>query len=1108
MSDCTACALHLDCLTNKIASRGPDDARVLLVGQGPGGEEDVAGEAFVGKSGRLLMAMLRDAGYDPAVVRFTNATRCRSPQDRAPFHEEMDACRVHLIDEIRAVQPTTIIALGDAALRTLCGLSGVQGKRGQSFPLNKVYEHQAAVWPTYHPAYVLRVPNARDVVVADLRRARDDDTPQVKQPWTFPPARLRTNLVAYDIETYNEEGGIDEEMTQIAASDGQTTVVSRDRAQARALLPGIAKARTLVSHFGWDFDDLKTGLRSHYDTAAMAYLDDETQPLALESLCVKYLGVRGWKEARDGARLGTPEMCEYNARDAINTHALFCHLAPILGERIRIIDHMIRPARLALDDCSARGVYIDGAAVEVERVKQEAEIERARAAVDEAVRASGFPEDAFDVQLKTRTKHVPFNPGSSAHVARVLDHLGYWLPATKTGKPKTNKETLATMDQEPFVQALEAWRAATKRMSTYILPYAKIAAEGDGRAHPTYTVIRTLTGRSSAREPNVQNLDRDLKAFFSAPPGRCLVSVDYSGIEFRLGAWIAQEATILANYRKDAQWDPHSWFAERLYPDRTIEKKGDERQLAKSANFSQEFLGNGETLRAYALREMGIVLTSRKAHETHVAWHASFPGWMQWYAATKEELLAKGYVESPTGRRRHYGDFTLLNVHAKAEALREACNAKVQGFTFDFAALALGACHKAALPMVAFIHDDIKFEFDSEEEARAHENDIRRCMVDEPLRILREKFGLVVDVPIEVEFTYKTTGLTVKEPPMTKNAPAAVHTVEPLVVSMTGFQNFKRCRKLYDFTNIRNLSPAGTESEAAALGTEFHQILAAVANVTRGLPPGEYDKTSPMFEIARAYLKHKPLPPPENIVSVEEPFYTLVLDEETAPDGTTMPAVYLRTTLDRLDKTDDGRRLCGIDYKTFDKAPSLFVDLDFQGRTYDVCLWKRYGDEYDGYDFRWEHVRRELGRTLKATKGAKKGEEQWVEWSADERYIPVTITISDIERATTWKEIQDTAYDLRRAIAENRLYRQDLKTGPHSCNSCFVRNLCVAEYQHGELDDQDIALLTKPTELTDRQTASSIASDPRVLFHANETNLIAAAVKVYGAKATEILATK
>lgn len=771
---CTACPLYENALTVCVQGRGSKTAPVLVVGQNPGAQEDLAGEAFVGKSGKMLVAMLTDAGYVEGDYRLTNAVRCATEGNSAPWPGHIDACRDHLKAEIQEIQPKVIIALGDTALKSLCKLSGLKDKRGKAYPLHPSFEFECEVWPTYHPAFVLRLPQARNTVVSDLRRVRDNTKEQTKIHWArFPwTGIIDPGPLALDVETIDAESKIVEQPTQIAlyGGEGSGPVSVCDPSKITQI-----EGSPIVTHNGWEFDlpklralgvDVKRWGR---DTMVLAYLDDETQPLNLEALCVKYLGVRGWKEDRD-APLGSDRLAEYNARDAAYTLALYLKLMEVLGDRVKIADKIILPARVALNACSQRGIFIDGARVAAEKAKQEIAIVDSRKAVLEEVERSGFDMAAAIAEHRTKVpKKIPeFNPNSTDHVAWVLEHLGCYLPTTKTGKLRTDKETLAGLD-EPFVVALEDHRSATKRMSTYVLPYEEAAASEDGRVHPHYTCYKTVTGRTSASNPNVQNLDRELKAFFSSPPGKVFVTADYSAIEFRIAAWIAGEPTIIENYKQNSKWDAHTWFACRLYDKTEEEVKAQHkvdpansmRQLAKSANFSQLYMGTGETLRLYAQREMGMIISPQVAHNAHKAWHSAFPRFGVYYVRTLEEMKANGYVENPIGRRRHFGDVSLLNRYALSEALREAVNFKVQSFsTADISLLGLAACWRVGLPVNYFGHDAIGFEFDSLDQAKDAEALIRRCMLDEPVRVLRDDFNVNLDMPLEIEIDYPKNGET------------------------------------------------------------------------------------------------------------------------------------------------------------------------------------------------------------------------------------------------------------------------------------------------------------------------------------------------------------
>jgi DNA polymerase-1 len=300
----------------------------------------------------------------------------------------------------------------------------------------------------------------------------------------------------------------------------------------------------------------------------------------------------------------------------------------------------------------------------------------------------------------------------------------------------------------PFLDTLKRYKEATKTLSTYINPYAAAAASDDHRMHNEYTAWNTVVGRTSARGANVQNLDRDYKSFFSAPPRALAVEADYSALHFRLAAFNASEATIIERYREDPNWDPHLFFGRLFYGRENITPL--ERQIAKSGNFSQLYMGEAHTLQTYA-KGLGISLSMRTCRELHETWHIAFPGFRPWYVSVMDELLANGYVETVTGRRRHFGDVRKMSRIGRQGALREAVNFKVLGLEPDIALLALAECHTGGLPINYFGHDAIRFEFPSRVDYDNHKHLIRPCMIDRPLAILRDEFGVNLTVPLEIE---------------------------------------------------------------------------------------------------------------------------------------------------------------------------------------------------------------------------------------------------------------------------------------------------------------------------------------------------------------------
>jgi len=178
---CTACELYKDA-TQTVFGEGPDDAKVVLVGEQPGDMEDIAGRPFVGPAGKLLDRALGDAGLDRGEVYVTNAVkhfrftlRGKRRIHATPGREHMEACRPWMDAEFAVLTPQVVVCLGAVAVKALLGSKyRVTKDRGQLLPFNE--RSQAVI--TTHPSAVLRMPGeerkvAYDNLVADLRVAAE-----------------------------------------------------------------------------------------------------------------------------------------------------------------------------------------------------------------------------------------------------------------------------------------------------------------------------------------------------------------------------------------------------------------------------------------------------------------------------------------------------------------------------------------------------------------------------------------------------------------------------------------------------------------------------------------------------------------------------------------------------------------------------------------------------------------------------------------------------------------------------------------------------------------------------------------------------------------------
>ncbi len=173
VSTCTACAELAAARTNVVVGDFPPGARVLLVGEAPGAEEDASGRPFVGKAGKALNAALDVAGLPRAEVAVLNMLKCRPPGNRRPLPVETANCRGWLDRQIEIIDPSVVVALG---LTAIAGLwDGAATARKSAFVLRALREQQLTTGgrrlvATYHPSGALRYgPNG-----APMQALRDD----------------------------------------------------------------------------------------------------------------------------------------------------------------------------------------------------------------------------------------------------------------------------------------------------------------------------------------------------------------------------------------------------------------------------------------------------------------------------------------------------------------------------------------------------------------------------------------------------------------------------------------------------------------------------------------------------------------------------------------------------------------------------------------------------------------------------------------------------------------------------------------------------------------------------------------------------------------------
>ena len=171
-SDCAGCmACSLGRTRNSLVfADGAEGAEIMLIGEGPGEQEDLKGLPFVGPAGQLLDQMLQMIDLDRTKVYIANTVKCRPPGNRDPLNIEMDACREWLDRQIALVDPKIIVCLGRIAAKELIDENfRITREHGQWFNVGG-----RRVMATYHPSALLRDPSKRPEAFMDLRELRKE----------------------------------------------------------------------------------------------------------------------------------------------------------------------------------------------------------------------------------------------------------------------------------------------------------------------------------------------------------------------------------------------------------------------------------------------------------------------------------------------------------------------------------------------------------------------------------------------------------------------------------------------------------------------------------------------------------------------------------------------------------------------------------------------------------------------------------------------------------------------------------------------------------------------------------------------------------------------
>lgn len=299
----------------------------------------------------------------------------------------------------------------------------------------------------------------------------------------------------------------------------------------------------------------------------------------------------------------------------------------------------------------------------------------------------------------------------------------------------------------PLFALVQEYRKWGKIKSTYIDGYLKYLSSATGRIHPDFFALSTETGRMNCRNPNIQNCPRKsndpigVRNFIKAPKNHLILSLDFSQIELRVGAFYCRDRTMMETYKNDG--DIHAATTSVIFgctyedaQDKHRKEYKEQRTIAKNVNFGTFYGLFPKGLQSTLKFKAGVEKTVDECSEIIANLKAGYPALTTWQEETKRDAARKMYIETWLGRRRYLPNIRSENWGLKSFAERCALNTPIQGTAADILKLAIvrileGLPSRPWLKPILQIHDELTFIIPKERLSEAVQF-IRECMEKQP----------------------------------------------------------------------------------------------------------------------------------------------------------------------------------------------------------------------------------------------------------------------------------------------------------------------------------------------------------------------------------------
>jgi len=481
------------------------------------------------------------------------------------------------------------------------------------------------------------------------------------------------------------------------------------------------------------------------DTMLISYvLDAGEGSHSMDSLCGRWLGhkplaykdlIGSGKSSITFDKVAVERATEYAAEDADVTLRLWRLLKPrlVADGLVSVYERLERPLIPVLARMEERGISVDRQIL-------------SRLSGDLAQSAAAIEEEIY------RLAGEKINIGSPKQMGDILfGKMG--LPGgskTKTGQWSTSAQLLEDLAAEghELPRKIVDWRQLTKLKSTYTDALPGYINPRTKRVHTSYAMAATSTGRLSSSEPNLQNIPvrtsegRKIRTAFIAGPGNKLISADYSQIELRVLAHVAEIPQLTQAFADGI--DIHAMTASEMFGVPVKDMPSEVRRRAKAINFGIIY-----GISAFGLANQ-LSIPREEAGQYIRTYFERFPGIKDYMESTKAFARQHGYVETIFGRRAHYPEIRSSNPQHRAFNERAAINAPIQGSAADIIRRAMvrmePALDKAKLSarMLLQVHDELIFET-AEDEVEATIPVIREVMENAAMPAISLSVPLHVD---------------------------------------------------------------------------------------------------------------------------------------------------------------------------------------------------------------------------------------------------------------------------------------------------------------------------------------------------------------------------